>query len=292
MAATNYLQRATNYLSRVLHEYVYVCGHKAVGNAGVLQDLYQKLLAYDLLPTKAQVRLLHHCPDCLKIAFQNGPEKGPEEQLGYMVTSPMASLATSKDLASMNISWLLFSRGLWSLLTDREMHKYWLNPHDEVVHDLFFAWRQWCLLSSRCLSSHSQVSFLKLIAELYGRHAAEDVANLVVLYRRQPRAVESMIPGDSHERDNIYRECARRFHEHDAAQDLKEAHAHPVDLAEEYSAVLRAASQWSASSSAPRKSPTWTRTSSPGTMANCNGAPRSMRAWSGSWQASTTKPCA
>ncbi|KAK7908948.1 hypothetical protein PG985_014826 [Apiospora marii] len=225
-------------LPLVPHEFIYHCGHKVAGAADGLQDLYKRLVAHGLLvPSEDQVQLTHHCPACLKSAFYGAPGK----RWGEKVRTATLALSASGEIGQA-MSWLLMFKELWNFLTNREEHDYWRKPEDPVLMDFFSLWRLWCELSARArVAANAQKRFMDVIAELCGHHTAEDVAFLVDLYRHKPRVIESMMPSDCHERDNIYKECARRFRERAGAQDL----AYPVDLAEEWGAVIQAASQWS-----------------------------------------------
>lgn len=242
---TSYLPATS--LPLVPHEFVYHCGHKVAGAADGLQDLYKKLVAHGLLaPSEDQVELTHHCPDCLKSAFYGAPG----ERWGEKVRS--ATLASAKcGRTGQTMSWLLMIKELWAFLTSGEEHEYWREPEDPVILEFYSLWRGWCVLSARArVAADAQTRFMDVMAELCGQHAAEDVGFLVDLYRQQPRAVESMMPSDCHERDNIYRARARRFQERAAAHDP----AYPVDLAAEWGAVLTAASQWSSELLGPPQS--------------------------------------
>ncbi|KAK8023889.1 hypothetical protein PG993_011955 [Apiospora rasikravindrae] len=233
--------------------FIYICDHilETIYDNCYLRDMYKSLVTHGFVPPPAKrIRLNHYCPNCLADAFDKAwsPKGGSVElkqKWGHMITHPLDT--TSQDRSTDRISALLMFHDLWTALNIKEMQPHYFNAKDDVSHDLFFAFRYWCKSMARDWQTddperRARTRLLAVLQEQFGWLAANDVQDMIDLYRVQSPDIEQVLPGTVSDKDAAYSACIQRFRKRTRASVLPL----PLDLVSEYNDVLRAASRWSA----------------------------------------------
>ncbi|KAK6840060.1 hypothetical protein PG987_005926 [Apiospora arundinis] len=228
----------------------YTCGHTAPGTEESLQKLFQWLVAYDVVQHPEKVTSsTAYCSDCLNKAFEKaGEEPGSKdlwEKWCQMALRPGTKPASDQNVN--RVSSMLMYTYMWFMLNDPHMRKYLYTSYDPMAHAVFDTFRQICWDLGKGLTHEDLLQLSHAIGGMFYPHVASDLWDIMELYRFKPADIESMMPGDPGLRDNVHRECVRRFHERAGAPDL----VYPVDISQEYHLVIRSSSRWSAEFLAP-----------------------------------------
>ncbi|KAK7916904.1 hypothetical protein PG985_010512 [Apiospora marii] len=230
--------------------FVYICGHTAIGAEHGLQRIYASLLDHGLIPRPESVcELTHHCPKCLDDAFEEARGQSrrgtSKRKWGDMVLHPLHNPTTDDTVFRMSA--MVMFRDLWELLNTRSLHPFFFS-RDVLTHDIFFAFRHWCktmaLHAGRKNHGRTFEQLVAVLGELFGGWpVALDVQDTMDFYRLQSREVDEILPKDRVQRDGEFRICYRGFQQ--IALGVS-AGPYPLDLANEFHAVLRSASRFSA----------------------------------------------